>query len=196
MKKLIVITGSDGSGKSTLTKCLLGKSNRLREVSIWDAMDPNLFKTKADIDNYLCTLTANARALFLAHALVQGLEKAEESSAEVLVANGYYYKYFASELALGADGELIKKLSSFFPKPDFVIKLEVDSSVAFKRKERLSRYECGLKKPSEETFVSFQKLAKAEWAHFDQTDWHVLSGEQPKEVLCEQAYARIKSHAL
>ena len=196
MKKLIVITGGDGSGKSTLINGLLAKSDQLREVSIWDAMDANLFKTKADIDNYLCTLTANARALFLAHALVQGLEKAHASSEAVLVANGYYYKYFASELALGADMELIKKLVSFCPKPDLVIKLEINSHSAFSRKERLSRYECGLHSPSEETFVAFQKQADVAWAHFDQAGWHVISGELPKETLNDQAYALIKSQVL
>ena len=104
--KLIAITGTDGTGKSTLCRNLCAKYSTFKEVSIWDAMSGSLFHSKKDIDEYLCSLSANARLLFLSHALIQALDMAGKSKVEVLLLNGYYYKYFASELALGADLEL------------------------------------------------------------------------------------------
>ena len=61
MKKLIAITGNDGTGKSTLIAHLLNSHPEMREVSIWDPMSAGLFESKSEIDNYLCQLTPNAR---------------------------------------------------------------------------------------------------------------------------------------
>lgn len=181
MKKMIAITGADGTGKSTLIERLVSDNQGFVEVSIWDAMDRNLFHSKGDIDNYLCSLTSNARLLFLAHALIQGLEKARASSAKILILNAYYYKYFASELALGADPKLVQQLISFFPQPDLVLKLETSEEIAFGRKERLSQYECGVQAPTQENFVEFQKRALAKWSFYDQSNWAIISTNRPKE---------------
>lgn len=175
--RLIAITGTDGTGKSTLCRNLCAKYATFKEVSIWDAMNGSLFHSKKDIDNYLCSLSANARLLFLSHALIQALDLAKKSRAEVLLLNGYYYKYFASELALGADKELVKKMIGIFTKPEINIELSGDPKVTFSRKEKLSRYECGLQVPSMETFQEFQKRVLVEWGFFDRSEWNIISSE-------------------
>lgn len=172
--KLIAITGLDGTGKSTLCRNVCRKFPKFRTVSIWDTMDGSLFHTKKDIDTYLCTLSANARLLFLSHALMQALDKALKSDAETLVLDGYYYKYFASELALGANATLVKKLMEAFPVPDLVIKLVSDPTVSYAQKDMLSSYECGLQTPSLEKFKAFQERVAFEFQQFERTNWKTI----------------------
>ena len=185
-QKMIVVTGTDGSGKSTLIDSIIHAGIDAHVISIWDAMDENLFPSKKDVDQYLCKLTSKARLFFLAHALHHAMEKAQLSN-KTLLFNGYYYKYFASELALGAEPDLISHLMTLFPNPDLVIYLEVDIDTAFQRKVILSRYECGLQAPSESSFREFQRMATKSWAHFDQSNWIVLDGLQSKEEILTQS---------
>jgi dTMP kinase len=179
MMKIIAITGTDGTGKSTLCSNLCVKYPNFREVSIWDAMNGSLFHTKKDIDTYLCSLSPNARLLFLSHALMQAFDIAQKSEVQVLLLNGYYYKYFASELALGADQSLVNKMMATFPVPDLIIELVGTPEVSFARKEKLSRYECGLENPSFAAFQAFQKKVIAEFQAFDRSDWKTISSELP-----------------
>jgi len=185
-QKMIVVTGTDGSGKSTLIDSIIHAGIDAHVISIWDAMDENLFPSKKDVDQYLCKLTSNARLFFLAHALHHAMEKAQLSN-KILLFNGYYYKYFASELALGADTKLIDQLIALFPIPSIVIKLDVTIDTAFKRKQSLSSYECGLQTPSESSFREFQRMATKSWTHFDQSKWKVLDGLQSKEEILTQS---------
>lgn len=192
-RKMIVITGADGSGKSTLVDALMASGLEAEVVSIWDAMDKNLFKSKEDIDNYLCELAPNARLLFLTHALVQSMESALKASDKTLIFNGYCYKYFGSEMALGASTDLVDQLQLLFQNPDLVIKLDIEDDLAFSRKQKLSRYECGVQLPSEVNFKSFQKLAVQKWAYFDQSDWETIDGALTKEEVLIKSLELIKS---
>ena len=175
--RIIAITGADGTGKSTLCRKLCIEYPHFREVSIWDAMEGSLFHSKKDIDNYLCSLSSNARLLFLSHALIQALELGINSRADVLLINGYYYKYFASELALNADPELVDMMIATFPAPDLAIELVGDIKTNFSRKDKLSRYECGLQTPSLETFKGFQKKVIANFQTFDRKGWITISSK-------------------
>lgn len=170
-KQIIVITGQDGSGKSTLIKKLIENLPNSTEVTIWDALDPELFNSKQKIDDYLSELTPNSRVLFLAHALMQSMELALKTQYSILLINGYFYKYFSSELALGANKQLVKRLSDFFPKSNKVIKLNISSDIAFKRKTKITKYECGLKDVSEQNFISFQDKSKLFWKNFETDNW-------------------------
>ena len=197
MKKLICITGQDGAGKSTLIETLSKKLSSVRVAGIWDIMDghiPNIpFNSKKDVDAYLCELTADARLLFLAHALKHSVEMAQRSNKEIILLNAYHYKYFASELALGADPSLVMSLSSYFPKPDRVISLLIPTGTAVQRKERYSRYECGLvQNPNAHTFEEFQNKTLPFWSHFESQDWIKLDAEHSIEKLTELTLQAIK----
>lgn len=187
MKKLIAITGNDGTGKSTLIAHLLNSHPEMREVSIWDPMSAGLFESKSEIDNYLCQLTPNARVQFLSHALTQAFESAMQSDSEVLLLNGYFYKYFASELAFGADLDLVQALIRSYKTPNLVIKLEAEISMTAKRKKYYSQYECGCQEPISEHFVSFQKRVLPLWDTFDSKDWAIISAELEPAVIWEHA---------
>lgn len=181
MKKLICITGLDGTGKSTLVKALATQLPQAVVVSIWDLFgDPTLpvhpFRSKEEIDQYLCALPVNARVLFLAHAFSGALEKAMRGPHSLLILDGYWYKYFAPELALGADFALVQALVAAYPRPALTVELVLPPSIAAERKGRLSRYECGCAPVAEQAaFADFQQQAAAQWDHFREDNWLQIS---------------------
>ncbi|MFK7924488.1 MAG: hypothetical protein AB8H47_21195 [Bacteroidia bacterium] len=199
MKKLICITGADGAGKSTLVEALVQRIPDVYEADIWDLLNSPTeslpFQSKKQIDAFLCSLTPDSRLLFLAHALMWSIDTAMASDKSVILLNSYYYKYFATELALGADALLVTALAERFPQADLVIHLDLALGEAVKRKKVLSRYECGLsQKPSPEAFLAFQSKALEQWDLFDQTDWHHLDARLSPEALQEASMKIIETN--
>lgn len=199
MKKLICITGGDGAGKSTLVDALVKQIPDVYEADIWDLLDSPTeslpFQSKKQIDAFLCALTPDSRLLFLAHALMWSIDMAMASDKSVILLNSYYYKYFATELALDADALLVTALAERFPQPDLVIHLDLALDEAVQRKKVLSRYECGLSnKPSPASFLDFQAKALEQWDLFDQTDWQYLDARLSPEALQEASIEIIQSY--
>lgn len=189
MPKLIGITGLDGVGKSTLVTLLSNQFPGAAISNIWDIMeggvDTLLFNSKKDIDQYLCELTHDSRLLFLAHALKFSIDKALASGRELVILNGYYYKYFATELALGASLDLVESIQKEFPIPDQVIHLTLSIDEIAKRKPFFSRYETGLaSNPTTSEFIDFQEKVVEKWKNYDQTNWISISAQNtPEELL-------------
>jgi len=181
-KKIICITGLDGTGKNTLIENLKPLLPPFYLANIWDLLEGDFkerpFTSKREVDGYLCNLTSNSRLLFLAHALKFSIDKALQSSDNIIVVNGYFYKYFASELALNASENLVEALIQNFVKPNLVIELLLSPKVAAERKNRFSRYECGLSKDANANqFIDFQQKASPFWNNFLHTNWHKISTE-------------------
>jgi dTMP kinase len=195
-KKLICITGSDGCGKSTLIKGLAQNTGSLYIATIWDLMNGDAkglpFKSKSDIDNFLCELTSGSRLLFLAHAMKYAIDMAFNSMANTIIVDSYYYKYFASELALGADRKLVSALQNAFPPPDQVFFLQLECTAAVQRKVQFSKYECGLEnKAGELSFIAFQQKIKKEWEFFDKKNWITIDAKQSPEQVLKQVLEKI-----
>jgi len=189
MKKIICITGLDGTGKSTVVHALHKIHPQAYVVSVWDILNHHpglLFSSKKDVDTYLCNLTPDARLLFLAHALKYGIDKALESESDLVILNAYYYKYFASELALGASAELVRSLEKTFPEPNTVIKLELDVETAAKRKKTFSRYECGTKTADEINFINFQKQVSQYWSNFKGSAFSTVNASASAEEIIKR----------
>jgi dTMP kinase len=187
---IICVTGPDGSGKSTLVEHLVHALPHAKEVTIWDALDNKdaaLFSSKKDVDTYLCILSPEARLLFMAHALRYAVDTALASGIETILLNAYYYKYFASEAAMGAHQDLIDTLAATFPTPDKTIFLSLSPEISASRKKYLSKYECGCREATTENFIDFQKKADKEFETYIQPDWHILNAEDSPETLQEQA---------
>ncbi len=196
MQKLVCITGPDGSGKSTLVGILASRLPSCHVANIWDLMDGGIsnvpFSSKKEIDGYLCELSPDARLLFLAHALKFSLDRALASGKQTVLLNAYFYKYFVSELALGADNKLVESLNSHFVVPDRVFLLELDSETCASRKNVFSRYESGLsKEPGKNSFVSFQNKTARYWKHFVKNNWHRLDANNDTEKLAQEILNQI-----
>lgn len=191
MTKLICITGLDGVGKSTLVNGLKQQLESVVVSNIWDIMEGGVetvpFRSKRDIDNYLCELTPDSRLLFLAHALRFSIDKIMSSEKKYGILNAYYFKYFATELALGASKNMVNALLNDFPQPDSVFQIQLPIETAAQRKPYFSRYETGLMpKPDKEGFIHFQNKVQQEWDTFNKTSWHILNGDDsPDELIHE-----------
>ena len=188
MPKLICITGIDGAGKNTLIELLTNKLESVTVASIWDILDGENskvpFKSKKEIDNYLCELSPNSRLLFLAHALKFSIDCALNSDKEFVILNAYIYKYIATELALGADKALVHFLLENFPTPDQTFFIDIGIKEAAKRKGNFSRYECGLSNtPNENNFLKFQSNSLNFWNAFNKNNWIKLNGiDTPENI--------------
>lgn len=194
-RKTICVTGVDGSGKSTLIKGLASALAPVHVATIWDLLETGSthlpFKSKQEVDNYLCSLTPNSRLLFLAHAMQFSIDVAYAQEHTILI-DSYYYKYFATELAYGASENLVTQLISHLPKPDTVIQLVVAQHTATKRKEFYSRYESGLSAtPNHESFAKFQKTVADKWKIFNTNNWLSISAEQAPEAVLKETLQKL-----
>ncbi len=193
MKKIICITGIDGIGKSTLISHLSVRLNSCYIANIWDLLNSDIqslpFKSKKEIDSFLCGLSPDSRFLFLAHALKYSIDKAILSEKEIILADSYFYKYAATELALGAHPNLVKDVEEIFPVPDLVIKLCLSPDKIVLRKKFFSRYECGLSVSADKvSFVSFQKNVIKEWENFNFKNLYRLDASKTVNALVNEAF--------
>ena len=150
--KIFVVTGPDASGKDVQIERLvnwLSKETRLKvsTVRIWDTLET--FKDISDqkvlsqvIDAFLTQFTPEARSLFLSSALLNALQK-KMAETELLIVNGFIYKYWASELAYGVNPSLWHQMAQCFPRPDSIFFLDVPLDVCLSRRERWTNYESG-----------------------------------------------------
>lgn len=189
-KRLICITGPDGSGKTTVIKGLRSVFPEFEECTVWDALDHpeiKLFSSKKDIDHYLGLMSADSRLMFLAHALKFAIDESLNTESETVILNGYFYKYFVSEAARGSDRNLRLCLEQSFPKPDMVIYLDTPLEETADRKSYFSMYECGgSKMNNRDSFMDFQKRCQVEWDKYLQPEWKRIDGTMgPDRVLSE-----------
>ena len=198
--KLIVITGPDGAGKSTLCKKIEAVMNEkygentVILTSIWDSLEVGNFD-RAQIHRYLSKLTGASRTLFLFHSILNGLALAEAKKPKVILADGYFYKYAVSERGYGVDPAIIRSATLAFPKPDLVMELLVSPETAWTRKISASSYEQGGGGENDQTkFIEFQKKNRKIWSEtkIEYGPWDSLTEGASIDVLVEKAVAKIE----
>ena len=134
---LIVIEGTDGSGKSTQIEklkrwiedksygCMVSewKTSRLIANVIDDAKDRNLLNATT-----FSLLYAADFADRLENTIIPALE-----SGFVVLLDRYTYTAFARDVVRGLDMEWVKKLYDYAPKPDLVFYLDMPIDILLKR---------------------------------------------------------------
>ncbi|MET9024549.1 aminotransferase class III-fold pyridoxal phosphate-dependent enzyme [Nocardia sp. NPDC004168] len=184
-KRLICLAGGDGSGKTTQVARIAAEfeaqGHSVAAVTIWDAfLDPKVssklpWGSPAEIYGYLQMLTPLSRAHFLFHAMQLALDLAAERGADIVLANAYWYKYYATEVAHGGDPAVLRSLAAGFPEPDRTFYLAVRPQDALSRKRLRSDYESGY--GDEESFLAFQQRShEALDALSDELGWIRLDG--------------------
>jgi phosphohistidine swiveling domain-containing protein/thymidylate kinase len=168
-KRIVCVTGADGSGKSTqiaaLAAAFESRGRAVACVTIWDAFDDAAvrdrlpFADREAVYRYLEVLTPSSRAHFLFHALQLAIDLAVARDADILLLDGHWYKYYATEVAHGGNPVTLRALTSGFPEPDWTFHLVVTPDEALQRKGSRSDYESGYGDDRE--FVSFQHRTQA-----------------------------------
>ncbi len=179
--KIVCISGADGTGKSSVIENICRDFPGARKMSIWDIMkDPLIrdlapFKTGQAVEMYEQALHPDARMLFLGHCLMQALQMAVQAGPDLIIADGYIYKYLASEVALGSDPVLAQNLLKAFPQPALMFRLQLDPRVAATRKTSYSLYECGfMASKSSEDFIHFQEHMLQAWERYFKVENEIL----------------------
>jgi dTMP kinase len=202
--QLICVTGPDGSGKTTqIARIAEALSRRGRKkivpMTIWDMLlDPSTrgrvaFKSPAELDGFLEVLSPMARMLFLAHCLYAALDLAVARKPDVILANGYWYKYWATEVAHGGDPEAMLDLVKVFPEPALTFCLDISADEAYRRKTKPSGYETGFAaERTLEAFTAFQERARPALERLArQKQWIRLNGKESANALSEAIVERI-----
>jgi thymidylate kinase len=202
--KLICVTGPDGAGKTTQIARIgeaLSKRGRKKIVpmTIWDMLlDPTTrgrvaFKSPGELDSFLEILSPMGRMLFLAHCLYAALDLAYARKPDVILANSYWYKYWATEVAHGGDPDAMRDLMKVFPEPVLTFCLDITAEEAFKRKAKLSGYETGFApERTLEAFTTFQARARPPLEQLArEKQWIRLNGKEAASVLSETIVKRI-----
>lgn len=184
--RIVCITGTDGAGKSTqiaeLGSALGERGLTVRAVSIWDGLtseavrDRLAFQSREQVYRYLEVLTPLSRTYFLFHALRLSLDLAADGQSDILLLDGYWYKYYATEVAGGVDAEAVRAMAAGFPVPDRTFYLKVDTRDAALRKQELTAYERGFSEA--DRFTSLQtESQRALESLAAELDWRVVDGK-------------------
>ncbi len=187
---LICLTGTDGCGKSTHLKLIadwLSEEFGLPAVpvSVWEiTRNPRyhshpFISDREAIHRYLGSLEKGPRALFVFHALMEALERADPKGG-ILLADGYWYKYAFTEALHGESLEWLQNVAERFPKPSRTILLDLPPGEAWSRKPKVTPYECGFAAPSEKTFLEFQARLRALFLDRAQKEgWDIVPADRP-----------------
>ncbi|RCK79087.1 MAG: Thymidylate kinase [Candidatus Ozemobacter sibiricus] len=188
---LVCLTGIDGCGKSThirgLSEWLANThGRRAAHLHVWEiAHNPRyhhhpFIADPAAVHRYLALLSGGPRALFIFHGLLESLHLVRQARPDLILANGYWYKYAFTEALTGTDPQWLRTFAAVFPRPVVTVLLDLDPALAWSRKSTVTPYECGFQPPSEATFVAFQSRLRASLRdEAAREGWPVVAVDRP-----------------
>lgn len=195
--KFIVVTGADACGKDTqiasLVQHLSNQGQAVQPLTIWDSLQDFAHisdkKVLMDVlDSFLLKFEPHARSLFLLSCLRNSLDKIK-SATEVVLFNGYVFKYWASEMSYGIEDEFWQKsIESLMPKPDQVFYLKTPLEQCLSRRLKWSQYEQGQARHAGDGKKDFIEFQKSVHLHLDQIldrlpGLQILDGSQSPEAV-------------
>ncbi|PJI92919.1 hypothetical protein BC777_1784 [Yoonia maricola] len=163
---MIVLTAGDGAGKSTL---LAGLEPLMQDVAFC-SIDPTFLYPLQEAPHMDWALQTHPReviwkcapmvrsAFFVTtfSVLVEHYVKPNFRRRPIII-DSYWYRYLAKEMLQNPDGaNVFADLTQRLPRPDLVVELTCDYSVAFSRKDSISPLETGSGINPQEDFIHFQ----------------------------------------
>jgi thymidylate kinase len=202
--KLVAIVGADASGKDTqiakLKAHLEALGKRVQVISIWDSLaefvsisDKKILKQT--VETFLLNFEAEARSFFLLSCL-RNSESKIKTDCDYIFLNGFFHKYWASEISYGVDSTLWENNTPFFRKTDSVIYLRTSVEICLKRKEEWSNYEQGKGKFKGEALSSKEDFQKKLHSQLDllmkqYPEVKAINGDQHPENVFNEILALI-----
>jgi thymidylate kinase len=132
---IVCLVGGDASGTSAqaaaLTAELKQRGRAVVVVGVWDALsDPVVapvfpFADREAVDAYLRVLSPRSRSHFMFHAVHIALDRAIATGPDLIIADAYWYEYFATEVVQGGDAAAMLAAASGFPDPARTVYLRV-----------------------------------------------------------------------
>lgn len=183
MSQLIVVTGPDGAGKSTVCSLLLDKlAKKSQVVDIWRGLHESPFyPCKSSIHDYLKSIDPASRGLLILHSLCRSYYQALEAKPSYIIADGYWYKYAVTERALTNNISGFQIAKTVLPKPSMTFFLDVSPQAALLRKTKVSSYEAGFSNETNtgQSFIRFQSKIHEGWRILlkENPHWHVINTE-------------------
>jgi len=200
---LIAVTGTDGAGKTTITRSVF---NELRALSHgialndrWDIVgNPVAYpiaRFLADdiplLRNCITDMSPLSRLLFLLWTMHLSLaDQVPEADNTVVLTDSYWMKHAASEVVYGLDRNWTSSLCGGLPRPDLVLYLRVSPEVAWRRiGTSANAYECGMDPGcSQAAFLRHQHAMQEvldEWGRAG--GWVAIDADQPLAGVRHQA---------
>lgn len=163
--KIITIIGADASGKDTQVELIKNhfekQDKKVQVITIWHSMaDFTVVEDKEllqeIVETFLLKYEAHARTFFLMACLKNSMEKIRLDN-DIVLLNGFFHKYWASEMSYGVESEMWEKNICTFINVDKTFYLKTPVDVCLSRKVHWSKYEQGLGKFTGKMMISNQK---------------------------------------
>lgn len=199
----INILGPDGCGKTTQIEKLerwIGEElnlpvRRLEKRSIYQRKRyPECEFLGVSYENLahrlLPSMYGESRAMWLFYMLAVSVRHYPPRENEVVLADGYWQKHYATEAAMGLDGGWLEQTCAFFPEPDLTLVLDMDPREVVARGHEHKPYESGCDfSCSDAAFVTHQdKVRRHILALASRRGYEVLAANAPVESL----FARLR----
>jgi dTMP kinase len=204
---LVAVTGTDGSGKTTVTRNVFNELPALLPgVALndrWDIVgNPTAYPTArflADdiplLRNCITNMSPLSRLLFLLWTMHLSLADRVGEAENVLLSDSYWMKHAAVEVVYGLDPDWTSTVCSGLPRADLVLYLRVSPELAWRRiGASVNPYECGMDPScSEAAFLRHQHAVREvldDWARAG--NWTVVDADEPLAGVHEQVVAALE----
>jgi thymidylate kinase len=206
---LINIVGCDGCGKTTqilAIKRWLKEEYNLdsRIMTKFDMLDHEKFPecgfmaaTRDEVAAfYTPMMKGQSRAIWLMYMLAVCICHYPPGEDEIVLADGYWHKHFATESGLGADENWLMDFCAFFPKPTINVLLDISPEKAIERKKKCQPYESGCDfSCSRESFVEFQSKVRNVLLRLAESEgWAVVHAERDSDSVFQDVRQSVLPH--
>lgn len=196
MTKIITVTGPDGSGKSSVCNLLANNlSLHTIVVNIWDSLEQSPFyPCKSCIYTYLKENDPLSRSLLILHGIAQSLNRALNQKPDIIIIDGYWYKYAVTESALSGYTKQFELALDVLPEAHITFFLNAKPTTTINRKNYLSAFELGLTENTSPRaqFLEFQGQVYKAWQQLRTKNprWHEIDTQnidapRAADIICQ-----------